>query len=59
MQGFHFIQGFHENRHTIEKVVYSILDALANVTLPNSTYGCCDYWRERRSVTLYGRNAVT
>jgi hypothetical protein len=35
MQGFHFIQSLHENRHTIEKVVYSLLYGLANVSLPN------------------------
>jgi hypothetical protein len=42
MQGFQFIQGFHENRHAIEKVVYSFLDGLANVSLPNGARRCRD-----------------
>ena len=42
VQRFHFIQGFHENRNTIEKVVYSLLYNLAKVTLPNSACRCCD-----------------
>ena len=59
MQGFQFIQALHENRHTIEKVVYPFLYGLANVTLPNGAYDRCDHWGERRSVALYARNAVT
>ena len=59
MQGFHFIQGFHENGHTIEKVVYPLLYGLADVTLTNSHYGCRDYWCEWCSIALCGCNAVT
>ena len=42
MQGFHFIQGFHENRNTIEKAVYSLLYDLAKFTLPNGGCRSCD-----------------
>ena len=53
MQRFHFIQGFHENRHSIEKVVYSLLYGLADVTLPNGVCSRREHWYERRSVALY------
>ena len=59
MQGFHLIQSTHENRHTVEKVVYSLLYDRADVTLSN--YACCrfDDWLERRSNIFYSTNSVT
>ena len=55
---FHRIQSLQENRHIVEKVVYSVLYGLVNFSLPKGACRCCDWWRERRSVALYGRNVV-
>ena len=58
MQFFQFIEGFHENRHAVEKVVYSILDDLANVTLPNGAHRCRDYWCEWCSFAFHSSDGV-
>ena len=59
MQGLHFVQSAHENRHAIEKVVYPLLDGLADVTLSDDAYRCFDDRCERRSKVLCSTNGVT
>jgi hypothetical protein len=58
MQLRYFVQSLHETRDAIEKVVYSLLYSLADVSLPNGMCRHFDRLYEWRSFVLCGRDVV-